>query len=131
MSYWWSDIEAKAFTTIKTRVRAQLPQYNIIFTTENQTYAPAEFPTVYMRPIEGLEMGIEVSSDEISAFMAGLQIEVYSEDTIQTSTIMDECVKQSKRLGYSLNAMPIITNQANLVRGIARFRRCFASGDSI
>ena len=107
-----------------------LPQYDIIFTTENSTYAPAEFPTVFMRPIEGLEMGIEIGSEDISAFMAGLQVEVYSDKTNQTTTIMGEVVRQCKALGYALNAMPIFTNESNITRGIARFRRCFASDDN-
>lgn len=132
MSEWWSNDIAKSFTIVQARVKTNLPQYEIIFTTENQTYAQAQFPCVFMRPIEGLEMGIEMSSDNVSAFMAGLQIEVYSESTIQTQNIMDECVKQCKRLGYSLNAMPVTTMyETNIIRSIARFRRCFASDDYV
>ena len=130
MSSWWEDTEAKVFTVIKTRMKRNLSDYDIFYTTEGSVDAIAVFPTVYIQLLESPEVAQEVSGNDVNASLISFQVDVYAERKSDCGTIINEAVKQFKNLGFDIMSMPIYSKEANIHRGIARFRRMVASGDS-
>ena len=130
MSSWWENTEPRIFTVVKTRMKRNLTGYDIFYTTEGSLDAIAVFPTVYIQMLESPETAQDLSSGNINGTLLAFQVDVYTETKSECGTIIGEAVKQFKALGFGVMTMPVYSKEANIHRGIARFRRMVADGDS-
>ena len=129
---WYEDVESRIFTVISYRMRKALAEKiakTIKFTGEGQSDAQPYFPTVYIHSLSPQETGYDLEGKSINAIILTMEVIAYTDQKKQCTLIVNEAVYQMKRLGFSVTAMPIITEEGKVSNGVARFRRVIGADD--
>lgn len=132
--FWFTRIESIVFDTIKKKSIPYLSKYESInFTDTAIIERPAKFPCVEITELEGIESGQTLENNEVCAYVATFQINVYSENSKQVARdVMSEVVMCFKKdLAFNIVAMPIHTYNGDIHRYSARVRRIIGAGDRI
>ena len=129
MAEWYSDIEDKIYTIVRTRMQKTLAGYNIHYTSTNENTGPSVFPTFYLHELTPMETGNDLENITVNAVMDTVEIVVYDTNRSRCKTIMNEAVKQMKALAYNSTAMPIPLRSDNVYTSVARFRRVIGADD--
>ena len=129
---WYEQIESTVYTVISNRVKNALygkTSKTIKFTSVGENDGTPYFPTCYLHELEPAEFGNDLTNKSINAVLSTMECIVYSKDKSESKLILNECVFQMKRLGFSVTAMPIISTKDNVHNGVARFRRMIGAND--
>ena len=129
---WYEQIESQIYTLVSHRIRNALygkTSKTIKFTSVGENEGLPYFPTCYLHELEPGEFGGDLHGTSINAVLETFECVVFSRDKKETSLILNECVHQMKRLGFTVTAMPIISTDDNVHNGVARFRRVIGADD--
>lgn len=129
---WYEELESNIFTLVSHRIRKALKDKvskTIKFTTEAQSDSTPYFPTCYIHSLTPAETGNDLVGQTINAIISTMEVIVYSNDKGECTTIVNEAVFQMKRLGFSVTAMPILTEDGRVSNGVCRFRRVIGADD--
>lgn len=129
---WYEDVESKIFTVVSYRIKKALAENiskTIKFTSEGQSDAQPYFPTVYIHALSPLETGNDLEGKSLNAVVSTFEVIAYTDNKKQCSYIVNEAVYQMKQLGFSVTAMPIITEDGKVSNGACRFRRVIGADD--
>ena len=130
---WVSELEAKVFSLVKTRLADLKTKYpTIYFTTQEYSEIDAVFPTWYFKTLPYSEVGEDLSGDAVNGVRFGCQIEVVTnKDMSDVQYIMSRTIEEMKKLRFKLIATPTWLNSGDLKRSVVRFRRIIGAGDVI
>lgn len=130
---WVSELEAKVFSIVKTRLADLKTKYpTIYFTTQELSEIDAVFPTWYFKTLAYSEVGEDLSGDVVNGVRFGVQIEVVTNNSMSdVNYIMDRTIEEMKKLRFKLIATPTWLSSGDLKRSVVRFRRIIGAGDAI
>lgn len=129
---WISDVELKVLGAIEKNGEV-LKKYfpNIVFTNENESDAPAKFPTVYLEELSGTERGRDLEGIKVNAYMATFQINIsHNDKKSHVRRVMNNCMETMKQLRFEIIGTPIYNRSEGVWSGVARFRRTIGSNDT-
>lgn len=129
-SLWFSKIFNLVYTKVKNQMIANL-NCNLNFTSGGVNDTPSKFPTVYIAELPGVEIGRDLDNQDINAIEENIRIFVYSnKGQTECKKIMMEAVLQMKALRFNITAMPLFSQNGNIVNGVATFNRVVGRGDT-
>ena len=129
-SLWFSKIFNLVYTKVKNQMIANL-NCNLNFTSGGVNDTPSKFPTVYIAELPGVEIGRDINNQDINAIEENIRIFVYSnKGQTECKKIMMEAVLQMKALRFNITAMPLFSQNGNIVNGVATFNRVVGRGDT-
>ncbi len=129
-SLWFSKIFNLVYTKVKNQMIANL-NCNLNFTSGGVNDTPSKFPTVYIAELPGVEIGRDIDNQDINAIEENIRIFVYSnKGQTECKKIMMEAVLQMKALRFNITAMPLFSQNGNIVNGVATFNRVVGRGDT-
>lgn len=129
-SLWFSKIFNLVYTKVKNQMIANL-NCNLNFTSGGVNDTPSKFPTVYIAELPGVEIGRDIDNQDINAIEENIRIFVYSnKGQTECKKIMMEAVLQMKALRFNITAMPLFSQNGNVVNGVATFNRVVGRGDT-
>lgn len=129
-SLWFSKIFNLVYTKVKKQMIANL-NCNLNFTSGGVNDTPSKFPTVYIAELPGVEIGRDINNQDINAIEENIRIFVYSnKGQTECKKIMMEAVLQMKALRFNITAMPLFSQNGNIVNGVATFNRVVGRGDT-
>lgn len=129
---WAFDLGTLIYTKVKTMAMEKLKtQYpSISFTSSDLNDNSANFPTVYIHEIGGIEQGQDLENNTINAVLETMQVDIYvntkQNDAKRIMSVVASCFKE---LGFSIIAMPEFQNTSTVYRSTMRVRRMIGSGD--
>lgn len=129
MAEWYSDIEDKVYTIVRTRMKKSLAPLKIHYSSENENTGNSSFPTFYLHELTPMESGNDLENITVNAVMDTIEIVVYDTNRDRCKKIMNEAVAQMKALAYNITAMPIPLRSDNVYTSVARFRRIIGADD--
>ena len=130
---WTSDIQSIVFTRIKIEVTKILKNTypDMFFTTSSKTLKQPQFPTVYVKRMQGSERGQTLDGESVNAILSTFQIEVtddVSENRAQD--VADIVCEIMKSMRYEMIGEPFLDDSDEKVfRNIARYRRIVGGND--
>lgn len=129
---WTSDIQSIVFTRIKTeatrRLKTKYP--DIFFTTSSKTAKEPQFPTVYIKRMQGVEQGQTLDGITVNAILSTFQVEVTDNISDNRSQeVADVVCEIMKSMMYQIVGEPIPDNTGDTYRNVARYRRLVGSLD--
>lgn len=129
---WTKYIKSKVFTKIeiegKKRLQKMFP--NIYFTTSGKASTNPKFPTVYVKRLQGSEIGSDLEGTRINAIVAGFQVDVIdnkSENNAETVAYVVQDIM--KRMGFEVVGSPFSDNSGDEYRVVARYQRNIGYND--
>ena len=127
---WWSEIEDKVFTYIKTYMVEDYPSLKC--TTKGDNVAETEMPTLYLHELTPIETGQDLDNTTINAVISTIEIVVYT-NTSETKCreMISKAISLMKALRFNVTAFPDVITQNNVAIAIARFRRVIGNGDKL
>lgn len=130
---WVSELEPRIFTIIKTSLldNGILTRYPTLkFVTPGKSYVPSDFPTVWIREIQGIELGQDLDNTTINAVSENIQLDVISLERQISRRIANEVVAEFKKLRFNMVLSPMSYEDDLKAYCSARFSRVIAMGDS-
>lgn len=129
---WTSDIQSIVFTRIKAEATKQLKNKypNIFFGTSDRASKEPQFPSVYVKRMQGSERGRTLEGSDMNAILSTYQIEVndnVSENRAQE--VADVILDIMKSMSYEVVGEPVSDNTEDTYRNIARYRRIIGASD--
>ncbi len=131
---WTSTIIYTVFTRIKAEVKKKLGNKyaDINFTTSNTMLVDPKFPNVYVRKLQGAEMGQTLDGLSVNAVQSNIQIEVTdNESELRAQEVADEVCMVMKSMRYQMVGEPYPDNSQGVYRIVARFSRVVGYNDII
>lgn len=130
---WTSDITSIVFTRIKTIAKKQLKtKYpDINFTTSSVSSTDPQFPTVYIRRLQGAERGQDLEGTSVNATLCSFQVEVTdnASDT-RAQEVADVIYSIMKSMRFQSIGEPFADNtQTGVYRNVARYQRIIGYND--
>lgn len=130
---WVSELEPRIFTIVKSSLldNGILTRYPTLqFVTPGKRYVPSDFPTIWLREIQGVEMGQDLDNTTINEVSENIQVDVISLERQISKRIMGEVVREFKKLRFEISSMPLSHEDDLKAYCFARFSRVIAMGDS-
>ena len=126
----YTEILDRVFTQVSYMLKKKYPKLNC--TTKGENIGDSQFPTLYMRELQPLEVGNDLENTTINAVQCTIEIQAYvkNNETL-CKQIMSEAVSEMKRFRFSVVAMPLVDTDGDVSNGVARFRRIVGSGDTL
>lgn len=134
MANWIIDLDSIVFTRIKSNLTNELKtQYPDLFVTNSdRTPTEPKFPTVYIHPLNGVEVGATLEGNTINGVMYTLQIEVtVTKSQSQARNVMSTIINIMKKMMFAVMGTPEFVNTEETYRQIARFRRTIGANDKL
>lgn len=129
---WTSKIQSTVLTRIKVitteKLKGKYP--DIYFTTSNKKRTEPQFPTVYVKRMQGTEEGQTLDGTSVNAILSTFQIEVT--DNISDSRaqeVADAVGAVMKSMRYQMLGEPFPDNDNDTYRNVARYQRIVGFGD--
>lgn len=133
---WYSEIESTIFTLLQyvlvEKIGAPFPTLNCTTSSQNESLESVDdFPCLYVHLLPLVELGNDLVNEDVAAVRATLELQVFSdENEAECRQIMNACIKEMKKLHFSINMFPDPQTSDKKYFAIARFTRVVASGDS-
>lgn len=130
---WASELEARIFTIVKSSLidNGIMERYPTLrFVSPGKQYIPSDFPTVWIREIQSIEVGKDLDGTSINAVSENIQVDVISRERQISRNIMNEVVVEFKKLRFNMSALPISTEDDLKSYCFARFNRTIGMSDS-
>lgn len=130
---WASELEARIFTIVKSSLidNGIMERYPTLrFVSPGKQYIPSDFPTVWIREIQSIEVGKDLDGTSINAVSENIQVDVISRERQISRNIMNEVVVEFKKLRFNMSFLPISTEDALKSYCFARFNRTIGMSDS-
>lgn len=128
---WYSNIVPVVFTRFKAVMRKHLstdyPKLKII--APNESFAPSNFPTVWLRLVDMRERGSGLDFGAIEAFTVTLQVDTITLNADDTERIRNYAIKVLHDIGFSAFSITPVMRDGNKWNGYARFRRLVQESD--
>ena len=134
---WITDTHAKFYTIAKVRAERVLkPLYpDIRFTQDDSAQLEAQFPTVYIHYLQGMETARDMDGSSVNAFSSDVQIDVTvskAQGKTAAEKVINEVVEQYKTLRYALRGTPVMVPTGNDTKQIsARMNRLIGADDAL
>lgn len=129
---WVSELESRIFTIVKYSLieNGIMQRYPTLrFVTPDKQYVPSDFPTIWIREIQGIEMGEDLDNTEINAVSENIQVDVISLERQTSINIMNEVVREFKKLRFNISTMPLSSIDDMKHYRFARFNRTIGMND--
>lgn len=129
---WTSELGARIFTIVKTSLidNGIMERYPTLqFVSPDKQYIPSEFPTVWIREIQSIEMGNDLDNTTINAVSENIQVDVISRERQISRRVMSEVVVEFKKLRFNVNALPLLREDELKAYCFARFNRTIGYND--
>lgn len=130
---WASELEARIFTIVKSSLidNGIMERYPTLrFVSPGKQYIPSDFPTVWIREIQSIEVGKDLDGTSINAVSENIQVDVISRERQISRNIMNEVVAEFKKLRFNMSFLPISTEDDLKSYCFARFNRTIGMSDS-
>lgn len=130
---WASELEARIFTIVKSSLidNGIMERYPTLrFVSPGKQYIPSDFPTVWIREIQSIEVGKDLDGTSINAVSENIQVDVISRERQISRNIMNEVVVEFKKLRFNMSFLPISTEDDLKSYCFARFNRTIGMSDS-
>lgn len=130
---WASELEARIFTIVKSSLidNGITERYPTLrFVSPGKQYIPSDFPTVWIREIQSIEVGKDLDGTSINAVSENIQVDVISRERQISRNIMNEVVVEFKKLRFNMSFLPISTEDDLKSYCFARFNRTVGMSDS-
>lgn len=130
---WASELEARIFTIVKSSLidNGIIERYPTLrFVSPGKQYIPSDFPTVWIREIQSIEVGKDLDGTSINAVSENIQVDVISRERQISRNIMNEVVVEFKKLRFNMSFLPISTEDDLKSYCFARFNRTIGMSDS-
>ena len=130
---WTSDITSIVFTRIKAignkKLKTKYP--NINFTTSNESSKEPDFPTVYIKRLQGAERGQDLEGTSVNAILCSFQVEVTTNtNDTEAQEVADVVCSIMKSMRFQILGEPFADNtQKGVSRNVARYQRIIGYGD--
>lgn len=131
---WTSELGARIFTIVKTSLidNGIMERYPTLqFVSPDKQYIPSDFPTVWIREIQSIEMGNDLDNTTINAVSENIQVDVISRERQISRKIMCEVVVEFKKLRFNVNALPLSREDDLKAYCFARFNRTIGYNDAL
>lgn len=131
---WTSELGARIFTIVKTSLidKGIMERYPTLqFVSPDKQYIPSEFPTVWIREIQSIEMGNDIDNTTINAVSENIQVDVISRERQISRKIMSEVVVEFKKLRFNVNTLPLSREDELKAYCSARFNRTIGYNDAL
>lgn len=131
---WTTDIVYKVFAKIKVEATKKLKSKypNIYFTKESKELEDAQFPTVYLKRMQGAERGQDLEGTSLNGVLSTFQVEVTTNTSDEDAqTVADVVCLIMKSMGYRMMGEPFPDNNGNTHRNVSRYQREIDYNDKI
>ena len=132
---WAFELESIIFTIVKKELLERLKETfpSIKITDKGQTVSKADFPTVYIHELPGVEMGADVFGTDINAVMETFQVDVTTNTSKSDSReIIVNAIDVFKQLRFQIVSMPEFDDDDDeTYRFTARLRRVIGANDKL
>ncbi len=127
---WWSEIEDKVFTYVKSYMVEDYP--NLTCTTKGDNIDNVQMPTLYLHELNPVETGQDLDNTTVNAVISTIEIVVYTNtNESECRAVMSEAISLMKKLRFNVTAFPDVVTQNKVAVAIARFRRVIGNGDKL
>lgn len=130
---WTSDIQSIVFSRIKRegtkKLKTKYP--NIFFTTSSTAETNPQFPTVYIKRLQGAERGQTIDGTTVNGIVSSFQIEVTdNQSDNRAQEVADVICLIMKSMRYQMLGEPFSDNtQKGVHRNVSRYQRIVGFND--
>lgn len=130
---WTSDIQSIVFSRIKreatNKLKTKYP--NIFFTTSSTAESNPQFPTVYIKRLQGAERGQTIDGTTVNGIVSSFQIEVTdNQSDNRAQEVADVICLIMKSMRYQMLGEPFPDNtQKGVHRNVSRYQRIVGFND--
>lgn len=132
---WFSEIESTIYTHLQYRLAgeydAPFPNLNCTTSSQNESLENvSDFPTLYIHMLPPLEIGNDLTNEDVCAINATIELQVFSDKSeSECRKIMSSAILEMKVLHFNVAMLPDPQTADKKYYAIARFNRVIASGD--
>lgn len=133
---WYSEIESTIFTLLQyvlvEKEGAPYPLLNCTTSSQNESLENVDdFPALYVHLLPPVEMGNDLCNEDITALRATVELQIFSDQSEnECRKIMDACIREMKKLHFTIPMFPDPQTADKKYFAIARFSRVIAGGDA-
>lgn len=123
---WTTDIVYKVFAKIKVECSKKLKSKypDIYFTKESKVLKDAQFPTVYLKRMQGAERAQDLEGTSLNGVLSTFQVEVTTNTNDEEAQEVADVVCQiMKSMGYRMLGEPFPDNTGDTHRNVSRYQR--------
>lgn len=131
---WTKYIKSNVFTRIKVEGMALLKEDypNIYFTTSGRSLTKPKFPTVYLKKLQGGEIGRTLDGTSVNGTISGFQVDVTDNESESNAENVSYVIADiMKSMGYEMVGEPFPDDKGSEYRYSARYRRPVCAGDKL
>ena len=131
---WIYYLETTIYSLVKSLVEVDLKATypTIVITNEGKSNKEAEFPTVYIHELPGVETGSDIEGLGVNAVMETFQVDVSTNTSKRDAKYITHVIVSAfKKLRFQIVSMPEIEYGDETYRCVARLRRIIGANDTL